>query len=198
MISLIWRNFSHWDVALMFNHVDDYLDKIINDLSNIKTIVDATAGNGFDTLRLARKFPLSKIYAFDIQSMAIDATRELLNNENFSNVELINDTHENINKYVNTTIDLAIFNLGYLPKSNKNIHTHSKSTIKAIEYVCSSLTKYGYVFITSYPGSIRGKVEDISLNDYLMLLDQNMFNVIQINFINQKNIPPILYMIYKK
>ncbi|MEA3423835.1 MAG: class I SAM-dependent methyltransferase [Bacillota bacterium] len=182
----------------MFNHVNDYLDEILDDLSNIETIVDATAGNGFDTLKLAKKFPLSKIYAFDIQSLAINNTKELLIDENIFNVELINDTHENINEYITDAIDLAVFNLGYLPKSNKKIHTQSKSTINSIECVCSLLAKYGYVFITSYPGSIRGKVEDISLIEHLRLLDQNIFNVTKINFINQKNIPPILYIIYKK
>ena len=40
-------------------------------------VVDATCGNGYDTLRLAQLSP-AKLYAFDIQQEAVDATRKRL------------------------------------------------------------------------------------------------------------------------
>ena len=45
-------------------------------------LVDATCGNGHDTLRLLRHGP-SALYAFDIQQQAVDNTKELLISNGF-------------------------------------------------------------------------------------------------------------------
>ena len=45
--------------------------------------VDATCGNGYDTLRLAQLSP-AKLYAFDIQQEAVDATRKRLREAGFA------------------------------------------------------------------------------------------------------------------
>ena len=46
------------------------------------TVIDATCGNGHDTLRLAKMGPKT-VFAFDVQPEAIDATRALLQQEGF-------------------------------------------------------------------------------------------------------------------
>ena len=46
------------------------------------TVIDATCGNGHDTLRLAQMGP-ETVFAFDVQPEAIDATRTLLQQEGF-------------------------------------------------------------------------------------------------------------------
>ena len=46
-------------------------------------VVDATCGNGYDTLRLAQLSP-AKLYAFDIQQEAVDATRKRLREAGFA------------------------------------------------------------------------------------------------------------------
>ena len=45
-------------------------------------VIDATCGNGHDTLRLAKMGPKT-VFAFDVQPEAIDATRALLQQEGF-------------------------------------------------------------------------------------------------------------------
>lgn len=62
-------------------------------------VIDATCGNGNDTLMLARL--AKKVFAFDVQKKAIDNTKKLLEKNNVKNVELINDSHENLEKYLN-------------------------------------------------------------------------------------------------
>ena len=51
-------------------------------ISENNVLIDATCGNGHDTLQLARYAP-SKLYAFDRQPDAVAATRERLISEGF-------------------------------------------------------------------------------------------------------------------
>ena len=46
------------------------------------TVVDATCGHGYDTLALADMTP-DRLYAFDIQPVAVEAARKLLRDNGF-------------------------------------------------------------------------------------------------------------------
>ncbi|MGO1368783.1 MAG: class I SAM-dependent methyltransferase [Senegalia sp. (in: firmicutes)] len=161
--------------------------------------VDATVGNGNDTLLLAKKVgDCGKVYGFDIQDIAIKNTLKTLKDNNLNNrVKLIKDSHENILKYINEKLDLVIFNLGYLPKGDHSIITKAKSTLKAIESVLSYLNENGILIIVSYYGHLGGEEEKEELENYLEKLDQKKFTVLKMNFLNQINSPPILFCIEK-
>lgn len=130
-------------------------------------VIDATCGNGNDTLALSKL--AKKVYAFDIQTDAINSTKELLNKNKINNVILINDSHEYVDKYIEeykNKISLITFNLGYLPKGNKNITTKVKSTIIAIKKGINLLNKKGIILVTCYPHE-EGKKEAKEIIDYL-------------------------------
>ncbi|MDU6962420.1 MAG: methyltransferase domain-containing protein, partial [Staphylococcus sp.] len=57
-------------------------------------VIDATCGNGNDTLFLAEQVPNGKVFGFDIQKEAIEHTKEKI--ASFKHVTLIHDGHENI------------------------------------------------------------------------------------------------------
>lgn len=136
-------------------------------------VIDATCGNGNDTLMLARL--AKKVFAFDVQKKAIDNTKKLLEKNNVKNVELINDSHENLEKYLNLylkKISVIMFNLGYLPGGNKDIMTNHKSTLKAIKYGLNYLNKKGIILVTCYPHE-EGKKEAKEIINYL---DKNKLN----------------------
>ena len=81
--------------ALQFNEV------IFNTFIKAGDVVlDATCGNGNDTLALAKLVGVEGfVYAFDIQKVAIENTRQLLEDNKLSDrVELILNSHENIDK----------------------------------------------------------------------------------------------------
>ena len=81
-------------------------------------VVDATAGNGNDTLFLA-KTSAKKVYAFDIQTLAIDNTRKLIKEAELTDkCEIILDSHFEFDKYINEKIRAVVFNLGYLPNAD--------------------------------------------------------------------------------
>jgi SAM-dependent methyltransferase len=134
------------------NHVvHEWLSDIIkpNDI-----IVDATCGQGYDT-----RFCLelnAKVISFDIQKQAIQWAQDLIGDH--PHVRFIHDSHEFIDQYV-STFDGIIFNLGYLPNSNKNIITHPKSTLKAFEHAFHLLSSNGWLCVTFYQGHDGGMDE---------------------------------------
>ena len=166
------------------------------------TVIDATCGNGNDTLLLAQLVGKSgKVLAFDIQQQAIDNTLALLRQNNHEKqVVCIKDSHSNLPNYINydTKIKAAIFNLGYLPKSDKLIITLPESTISAISSIQNYLVPGGRIVIVSYYGHPHGTEELDALIDYLSQLNQDEWTVLQYQFINQTNCPPICFCLEKK
>ena len=164
--------------------------------------IDATAGNGHDTLFLAQHIDsTSKILSFDIQETAILQTRQLLQKHDLApKVTCILDSHANISNYLGNQdlVRLAIFNLGYLPGSDKKIITTPSSTLEAIQILLERLEKYGKIIIVSYYGHDGGLEEKDAAEELISALPQKEWSVLKYQFINQINCPPICYVIEKK
>lgn len=156
--------------------------------------LDLTMGKGKDTLTLASRARF--VYAFDIQSLAIEETKLLLEKKGLlDKVRLIEDSHEHVLSYVQERVDVIIMNLGYLPGGDKTIITRWASTQKAIEDGLSLLKKHGLFFISLYK-SHKGAEEEVEgLNYLIKSLDQKSFEVHKISFPNQRNLPPDLFII---
>jgi len=186
---------------------NNFLSNAINISNNIinqkvkegMVVVDATVGNGKDTLKLAQKVgELGKVYGFDIQKLAIDNTTTLLKeNGIYNRVDLIHDSHVNISNYITNKIDFAIFNLGYLPKGDHSIITKPESTIEAIKSILSFLHINGILIVVSYYGHKGGIKEKNEIENYFKILDQKKFTVVKMDFLNQINNPPIIFCIEK-
>ena len=143
-------------------------------------VVDATMGNGHDTLFLAQL--AKKVYAFDIQKQALEQTTKRLTEAKVDNVELLLTGHENVGQYIKST-KAAIFNLGYLPSADKSVITQPHTTIQALEKLCQCL--------------VVGDVERDAVLDFVGQLPQQEFTVALYKTINQINYPPFLVMIEK-
>jgi ubiquinone/menaquinone biosynthesis C-methylase UbiE len=186
---------------IKYGQITDFVHFLVeNSYKDKKDIifVDATAGNGLDTLFLCNLFKNNGfVYAFDIQEDAINRTRKLLENNLYSNYELIIDSHENVLEYIkDNNIDAALFNLGYLPNSNKVVKTNYLSTINAIKNIMSILKKYGRIYICAY--LLHDKGEEASyILDYISAIDKKEYNVIQIKLLNKENNPPEIFIIEK-
>ncbi len=164
-------------------------------------VVDATMGNGHDTLFLSDLVQSSgKVFSFDVQSQALEQTRTLFekNQHSLDNVELIHASHDQIQKYVSQTITGAVFNLGYLPGGDKTIITHSESTIAAVQQCLAQSQIGGRTILVCYYGHPGGKEELEQLLSFVTDLDQHEFSCLRYEFINQINNPPILLCIERK
>ncbi len=166
--------------------------------------VDATAGNGHDTLFLAELVGENgRVYSFDIQQEAIDNTRKRLQQHGLEDrCILIRDGHENIPSHIPQTfrgrIKGAVFNLGYLPGGDKSIVTKPETTIRAVEGLLDILAPGGIIVLVVYHGHPEGKRERDELLPYVSQLDQKLYHVLRYEFINQKNDPPFIIAIEKR
>lgn len=161
-------------------------------------VVDATCGNGNDTLFLA-KTSAKKVYGFDIQQQAISNTTELLRSNNiFEKCEIILDSHSNFDKYITTPLRAVIFNLGYLPNADHSITTLADTTILAVNKFLEKLEIGGRIIIVVYWGHENGKIEKEELLRELTVLDQKNVEVLIYQFINQKNNAPFIIALEKK
>ena len=136
-----------------------WIDKVVNQDC---IAIDATAGNGNDTLYLSQRAKM--VFAFDIQPEALEKTRLRCNNQ--AQVQLILDSHENIHQYV-SSFDVLVFNLGYLPNSDSLIATQAASTLLALENNLPYLTKKGHLLITFYRRHPGGNEEYNIVSSYL-------------------------------
>ncbi|HHW67875.1 MAG: hypothetical protein PWP07_2100 [Epulopiscium sp.] len=162
-------------------------------------VVDATLGNGFDTLFLAKAVgPQGKVIGFDIQECAIENVRRRLENEGLlERVSLIQDSHSNIDKYIFEPIGGAMFNLGYLPGGDKELITKPQSTVEALEKTSCLLSRGGFITILSYWGHAGGKDEKEAVEKFLSKLDNKIFLTAKFKFLNRSGNPPVIYLVQK-
>ena len=157
-------------------------------------VVDATMGNGHDTLFLAKL--AKQVYAFDIQNQALEKTSQRLEEAGLSNVNLILQGHETVDQFV-TEVKAAIFNLGYLPSADKSIITQPQTTLEALEKLCQMLVKGGRIAIMIYYGHEGGDIERDAVLDFVSQLPQQEYTATIYRTLNQINNPPFLVMIEK-
>lgn len=161
--------------------------------------VDGTAGNGHDTLFLAKLVgDNGHVYSFDIQQQAVEATElKLKEYDLLSRATVILDGHEHISKYVHGEIAGAVFNLGYLPGANHHIVTKGNTTIQALKQILAQLKIGGIIVLVVYYGHEGGTEERDTVIDYVSGLSQKHVHVLQYKFLNQKNNPPFIIALEK-
>lgn len=166
--------------------------------------IDATLGNGHDTLFLARLVgDTGRVYGFDIQDEALFSTKTQLSQHNLADrVTLFHNGHEEISNCIppihHGKVTGAVFNLGYLPGGDKTIVTRPNTTIAAIEQLLDMLAPEGIIVLVIYHGHPEGAVERDYIIRYVKQIDQSVANVLQYQFLNQKNHPPFIVAIEKK
>lgn len=163
-------------------------------------VIDATAGNGYDTLFLANLvLDKGKVFSFDIQKQAIESTRNLLMKEGILyRVTLYHMNHIYIKEYVHDKIKGAMFNLGYLPGGDHSITTKGHSTITALKQVLELLLSGGLVSICLYYGHLEGRKELKEVLSFIQTLDYKVYNVVKIDPYNKIHHPPKLVIIEKR
>ncbi|MCH5463264.1 methyltransferase domain-containing protein [Lactobacillus sp. LC28-10] len=166
------------------------------------TVVDATVGNGNDTIFLASLVgKAGHVLGFDIQQQALDETATQLTLTGMTNqVQLIHDGHEHLEQYLAPQQQLAaaIFNLGYLPGGDKRVITHGDKTLSALTACLTHLRRGGIAALVVYYGHPGGEQEKEMVLEYVKRLDQHTYSVLQYGFINQIHEPPFLLAIQKR
>ncbi|MHB8057215.1 MAG: class I SAM-dependent methyltransferase [Desulfuromonadaceae bacterium] len=142
------------------------------------TAVDATCGNGHDTLLLAQLVGEGgHAWGFDIQEQAIIETGNRLAEAGLSNrTTLLQTGHEELAEHVTGPVQLVLFNLGYRPGGDRSIITRPETTSIALEQSLGLLAPGGIVLVTVYPGHIGGGAEQTAVENWSANLDPRTFH----------------------
>ena len=132
-------------------------------------VIDATVGNGHDTLWLAQCVgPSGRVFGFDVQRDAIAATEARVHDQ--PQVTLFHVGHEHLAAHLppdaKGRIAAVMFNLGFLPGASKTVTTRAETTIVALEQAMGTLTIGGHITLVLYPGHADGATEAAALRDY--------------------------------
>ena len=164
-------------------------------------VVDATVGNGWDTLFLSELVGSSgTVIGFDIQQIALDVARVRLGPDT-QNVRLVLGGHERMTELIDRQyrgrIKAVTFNLGYLPGGEKSISTRVASTIAAINQALELIMPGGLVTIVCYSHP-EGLIEGESVEKLVTGLSQDHFCSIRTQFVNQRGNPPVVFAVYSQ
>lgn len=165
--------------------------------------IDATVGNGHDTVFLAEQVGASgRVYGFDIQQAAIDSTREKFRQAYAMEcLTLIHASHalmaEKIPAHYHGKISVIMFNLGYLPGGDKSIITQTDSTLTALTIASRILSPNGIITLLAYPGHQGGDQETDQVKIWCEQLNPDQFNVSTLYSTEHKDSAPRLFVIRK-
>jgi SAM-dependent methyltransferase len=174
-------------------------------LSNGGFAVDATLGNGHDTLFLAQTVGENgHVFGFDIQRPALETTQQRLQQHGLQHrVTLYHASHadmlDKIPLAAHGQIQAFMFNLGYLPGADKSLITQSASTILALNACLRLLARRGVITVMAYPGHAGGEQESENLAAWCAeLADQPEYSVETLLSTHTQATAPRLFVISKQ
>lgn len=165
--------------------------------------IDATVGNGHDTLFLTEQVgPTGKVYGFDIQQAAIESTQEKFRQTLLSERLILNhashaEMDNKIPAHFHGKISAIMFNLGYLPGGDKSVITLTGSTLSALTIASRILADNGVITLLAYPGHQGGYMETEQVKKWCDQLDTKQFAVSTIYSTEHKDSAPRLFVIRK-
>lgn len=140
--------------------------------------VDATAGNGHDTLFLSQRVgSAGRVFAFDVQQEALESTRQRVleqGAEGDQHIHPVLGCHSTLREVLGehgvNEVKAVMFNLGYLPGSNREVVTSSATTVAAIEASVDMLASGGLLSVMVYTGQ-QGGLEELLAIEALIARD---------------------------
>lgn len=162
-------------------------------------VVDATCGNGQDTLLLAELVgSAGRVWAFDVQPSALARTGERLAAANLQQpVQLVQAGHERLAEFVTEPLQAVIFNLGYLPAGDREVKTAAATTLAALHQAAELLLPGGFILIAVYTGHAGGEEEWQAVQAWCSRLHPHQFNVWHSRQLNRGETAPFLVLVEK-
>ncbi|KAG8086068.1 hypothetical protein GUJ93_ZPchr0010g8808 [Zizania palustris] len=171
------------------------------------TVVDATCGNGNDTLAMLKMVAGERVqgcvYGLDIQESAIESTSSFLktavNSREMELVKLFPICHSRMEEIVpkNSPTRLVAFNLGYLPGGDKTIITIPTTTELALQAASRIVCSDGLISVLVYIGHPGGRDELSVVESFASSLPVNTWVSSKFEMLNRP-IAPVLILLHKK
>ena len=157
-------------------------------------VIDATCGNGYDSLIIAKHAitpGAGTLHCMDVQEMALEMTKKRLEEglpRPFLNRVVF---HKACHSTLPSKANLIVYNLGYLPGSDKRVKTQPETTLKSIQTALDSLLPGGLMTITCYPGHKEGAEEEVLIKEHLASLPPKSARVCHYTWINRPSHPSL-------
>lgn len=172
-------------------------------LNNGDIAIDATCGNGYDTLALAQLIfdkteqKNGQLIALDRQKAAIDATharlKSVLPEDFMQHIYLLEQCHSSFpNHLAPESVALIVYNLGYLPGGNKSLTTERSTTLQSLQAALPLIKPQGSISITCYPGHEEGLHEENAVKEFAAALDPRDWSSCHHSWLNRKKAPSLL------
>ncbi|MEM7144829.1 MAG: class I SAM-dependent methyltransferase [Verrucomicrobiota bacterium] len=138
-------------------------------------VVDATVGNGYDTVFLAELVGVrsrtgsiaGKVIGFDVQEAAIVSASKRVPEGLRGIVDLHLVGHEEMGRVVTGPVRAVMFNLGYLPGGDHGFVTEPGTTVAGLEAALGVLGPGGLVTVVVYPGHEGGAEEAVAVEEWV-------------------------------
>mmetsp|Transcript_5629 Transcript_5629/g.20488 ORF Transcript_5629/g.20488 Transcript_5629/m.20488 type:complete len:252 (+) Transcript_5629:32-787(+) len=168
-------------------------------------VVDATCGNGFDTLELANLVlgdGSGLVVGIDKQDQAVANTRKrleaALTTEQMERISLFQGCHSDLEAYLpaevckSRAVRMFCFNLGYLPGGDKSVITTHATTVEALKSAMTCLAVDGLISIMAYSGHEGGAAEENGVIDLLRELPPSEWQTTAVELLNRLSSPKLL------
>lgn len=165
--------------------------------------LDATVGNGHDTLVLAEGVGATgRVYGFDVQSAALAQARRRLQEVGLAErVTLFETGHERLRSVlpaeVQGQVRVVMFNLGYLPGSDKHVVTTPERTLPAMEAALDVMSAQGLMTVVLYWRHTGGTEEAEAVLAWAAGLDPSHFTAQHFQTLNRQG-PPTLLVVERR
>ena len=166
-------------------------------------LVDGTCGNGYDTLFLAQTLrdapslsPIS-LLSFDIQAEALANAEQLLADHGLAGrATFIHQGHEQVADHVpqGAGILVAMYNLGFLPGSDKSVVTQAQTSIVSFTAVAGLMPAGGLLSVHAYGGHTGGLEELAATDAWFRALPPKNWRVLRHEICNKARNPEVLYL----
>ena len=163
--------------------------------------IDATCGNGHDTLFLCGLAGENgRVLGLDIQPAAVEATNRRLAAAGFGGVgRAVLCGHENLLTLVEPgTADCVLFNFGWLPGADHAVHSGTATTLPALRAACTALRPGGVLAAVLYSGSVIGSGEKQAALDFFRSLPLTQYTALVCEFANWADTAPLPCLAIKR
>ncbi|MDQ7040957.1 MAG: class I SAM-dependent methyltransferase [Rhodothermus sp.] len=167
--------------------------------------IDATVGNGHDTLFLAQLVGAEgHVYGFDVQEEALIRTQQRLKAAALEGrVTLFQKSHEQMAEVIPSVchgrFGAIMFNLGYLPGgTDRTCVTRPETTLPALDVALRLLRPAGVLTVVAYPGHPGGDRETEAVRQWAERLDPGDFVAVRYAFCNRRRFTPELIVVSKR
>ncbi len=174
--------------------------------TNSYVAIDATVGNGFDTVFLAQCVgETGLVIGFDVQDMS-SATQYLVQAGLHHRVRLLQRGHETLLQSLKEVcppdqmlphVQAIMFNLGYLPHGDKSLTTRTETTYAALQQSAQILASGGILTVICYPAHDGGGEETEAVLAWAKKMPSSEYGVIHTKVLNKHGVPPELLVVYK-